>query len=56
MEQIDGCIGKYTEGLGQTNCTFVGDNEDVVSMALTVVPRGHLPICLGTIKTLKRVA
>eukprot|EP00667_Euglena_gracilis_P014702 EG_transcript_15245 len=37
MERVDGFVGKYTEGLGQRSCTFAADNEDVVSMALTVV-------------------
>jgi hydroxymethylglutaryl-CoA synthase len=36
-EVEDGCEGKYTQGLGQKNCTYCADNEDVVSMALTVV-------------------
>ena len=27
--------GKYTKGLGQTNMAFVGDREDIVSVALT---------------------
>ncbi|KAM9945219.1 hypothetical protein ACTFIT_003473 [Dictyostelium discoideum] len=29
--------GKYTIGLGQTNMSFVGDREDIVSMAMTSV-------------------
>ncbi|MGN6323458.1 MAG: hydroxymethylglutaryl-CoA synthase [Dyella sp.] len=39
MERHHGCPGKYTVGLGQEAVTFCGDDEDTVSMALTVVQR-----------------
>ena len=31
--------GKYTIGLGQTNMSFVDDNEDINSMCLTVLDK-----------------
>ena len=31
--------GKYTLGLGQTNMSFVDDNEDINSMCLTVLDK-----------------
>jgi 3-hydroxy-3-methylglutaryl CoA synthase len=34
---MDGCPGKYTKGLGQTNMSFVDDREDITSIMLTVV-------------------
>ena len=39
MEQFHNVEGKYTGGLGQKAVTFCGDNEDAISMALTVVHR-----------------
>ncbi|VDM63718.1 unnamed protein product [Angiostrongylus costaricensis] len=37
MEKFDGCsAGKYTIGLGQEQMGFCADNEDIVSIALTV--------------------
>uniref|UniRef100_A0A0K0DLD7 Hydroxymethylglutaryl-CoA synthase n=1 Tax=Angiostrongylus cantonensis TaxID=6313 RepID=A0A0K0DLD7_ANGCA len=37
MEKFDGCsAGKYTIGLGQEEMGFCADNEDIVSIALTV--------------------
>lgn len=40
LEEHDGVSpGKYTVGLGQNMMSIVKDNEDVVSMALTVVQR-----------------
>ncbi|WP_080424809.1 type I polyketide synthase [Burkholderia ubonensis] len=39
MELHHHCEGKYTVGLGQEAITFCGDDEDAVSMALTVVQR-----------------
>ena len=39
MEHHHGAPGKYTAGLGQESITFCGDNEDVISMAMTVVHR-----------------
>jgi len=39
MEQHHGCPGKYTTGLLQEQIGFCGDDEDAVSMALTVVDR-----------------
>ena len=39
MERFHGAPGKYTAGLGQEAITFCGDNEDAVSMAMTVVRR-----------------
>lgn len=37
MEEFDGCsVGKYTIGLGQEQMGFCADNEDVVSISLTV--------------------
>ena len=34
-EQLDGCVGKYTIGLGQEKMAFMEDNEDIQSLALT---------------------
>jgi hydroxymethylglutaryl-CoA synthase len=39
MEEHHGCPGKYTAGLLQEQIGFCGDDEDAVSMALTVVAR-----------------
>jgi 3-hydroxy-3-methylglutaryl-CoA-synthase len=39
MENHHGCPGKYTTGLLQEQIGFCGDDEDAVSMALTVVSR-----------------
>ncbi len=39
MEKRDGVEGKYTVGLLQEAITFCGDDEDAVSMAMTVVLR-----------------
>jgi hydroxymethylglutaryl-CoA synthase len=39
MEQHHNCPGKYTAGLLQEQIGFCGDDEDSVSMALTVVSR-----------------
>ena len=39
MERFHGAPGKYTAGLGQEAITFCGDDEDAVSMAMTVVRR-----------------
>jgi hypothetical protein len=40
LERHDGVpSGKYTVGLGQQGLSFVGDREDAVSMALTVLRR-----------------
>ncbi len=39
MEKYHNVEGKYTVGLGQKAVTFCGDNEDAISMALTVVHR-----------------
>ncbi|MGD1913795.1 MAG: hydroxymethylglutaryl-CoA synthase [Rivularia sp. (in: cyanobacteria)] len=39
MERFYNVEGKYTVGLGQEAITFCGDNEDAISMALTVVQR-----------------
>ncbi|VDK53900.1 unnamed protein product [Cylicostephanus goldi] len=37
LEQFDKCSsGKYTIGLGQEQMGFCGDNEDIVSLSLTV--------------------
>ncbi|KAJ1349724.1 Hydroxymethylglutaryl-CoA synthase [Parelaphostrongylus tenuis] len=37
MEKFDGCsAGKYTIGLGQEQMGFCADNEDIVSISLTV--------------------
>ncbi|EYC15061.1 hypothetical protein Y032_0038g3609 [Ancylostoma ceylanicum] len=37
LEQFDHCSsGKYTVGLGQEQMGFCGDNEDIVSLSLTV--------------------
>lgn len=40
LERFDGAgPGKYTSGLGQRRMAFCGDQEDVVSIALTAVKR-----------------
>ena len=40
LERYDGVApGKYTAGLGQRRMAFCGDQEDVVSIALTAVKR-----------------
>jgi hydroxymethylglutaryl-CoA synthase len=40
LERHDGApSGKYTLGLGQQGLAFVGDREDVVSLALTALRR-----------------
>ena len=39
MERFHGAPGKYTAGLGQEAITFCGDDEDAISMAMTVVRR-----------------
>ena len=39
LERFHGAPGKYTAGLGQEAITFCGDDEDAISMALTVVRR-----------------
>jgi hypothetical protein len=40
LERFDGAApGKYTSGLGQRRMAFCGDQEDVVSIALTAVKR-----------------
>jgi phthiocerol/phenolphthiocerol synthesis type-I polyketide synthase C len=39
MEKHHGCEGKYTAGLLQDQIGFCGDDEDAVSMALTVTKR-----------------
>ena len=40
LERHDGApSGKYTVGLGQQGLAFVGDREDVVSLALTALRR-----------------
>ncbi|ETN84532.1 putative hydroxymethylglutaryl-CoA synthase [Necator americanus] len=36
LEKFDGCSGKYAVGLGQEEMGFCADNEDVVSLSLTV--------------------
>ena len=36
MEAADGCTGKYTVGLGQTNMAFTDDTEDIASIFMTV--------------------
>ena len=36
MEKHDGCVGKYTTGLLQSQIGFCGEDEDAVSFALTV--------------------
>ena len=39
LERFHGAPGKYTAGLGQEAITFCGDDEDAISMAMTVVRR-----------------
>ena len=39
MEAQDGCVGKYTKGLGQVNMAFVDDREDVNSICLSAASR-----------------
>eukprot|EP01036_Dinobryon_divergens_P040684 gene40684-53818_t len=36
LEIADGCVGKYTVGLGQLNMAFSDDVEDITSIFLTV--------------------
>lgn len=45
IEEIDGCPGKYTKGLGQQTMGVCDEAEDVNSMALTVTK--HLIDRLG---------
>jgi hydroxymethylglutaryl-CoA synthase len=35
LEESDGCAGKYTIGLGQSNMAFSDDSEDIGSIFLT---------------------
>ena len=37
MEEADGCKGKYTVGLGQSEIAFTDDREDITSVFLTAV-------------------
>lgn len=37
LEVEDKCVGKYTQGLGQTSLGFCSIQEDINSMCLTVV-------------------
>ncbi|CAM9206647.1 unnamed protein product [Discosporangium mesarthrocarpum] len=37
LEEADGCVGKYTVGLGQTRMAFVDDREDINSVLMTVL-------------------
>ena len=39
LEDYHSCKGQYTKGRGQKNVTFCSDDEDAVSMALTVLSR-----------------
>lgn len=56
LERHDGApTGKYTVGLGQQGLAFVGDREDVVSMALTALRRlldrhGVSPLEIGRLE------
>lgn len=37
LEIQDGCVGKYTKGLGQLNMAFVDDREDIASIYMSAV-------------------
>ena len=39
LEIADGCVGKYTKGLGQLKMAFTDDREDITSIYLTVVSK-----------------
>ena len=37
VSEADGCAGKYTVGLGQTNLAYFDDREDIGSVLLNAV-------------------